>query len=190
MNNIIHKEIEAKAHVKSSYVELLKKVLTVRYGNSKKESKSDLYFHDVDGDFRIRKCEEKYVYTKKHQSMCGGVEVNDESEYILNLTEVANYKELHHPFLEKSKTGYIWSVDTKIDEMFSTMNIELVSVEGKYENKPYKELGWFLEVEVLIGNANDTLINSARNFIETFFKDLNLNDSIEKKKYMAMLEVE
>ena len=68
------------------------------------------------------------------------------------------------------------------------MNIEIVKVEGQYKDKAHRDLGWFLEVELLIPNADTTTIEWGTNTINAFFKDYALDLKIEKRKYMEMLK--
>lgn len=189
----MQKEVELKAHIASNSVETLKKNLTSQFGKPVAEKKSDTYYKDEDGcDVRIREILDDFVFTKKDQSMDGGIEVNNEYEKVLTLEEKQEFEKTLAPFMKKAKIGYIWS--TKIENF--DVNIELVKVSGYYLNTPTlpieeKNLGYFLETEFLIEyseNENITdRITLAKQLLEAFYKRYNLYESIERKKYMQLL---
>lgn len=190
----MQKEVELKAHIVSQSVEAVKKGLILQFGEPNDEKKSDTYYKDKDGsDVRIREILDDFIFTKKEQSMDGGVEVNNEYEKILTLDEKQALEKLLTLFMKKTKVGYIWSTKT---EGFN-VNIELVKVSGYYltgttSTAKEKDLGYFLETEYLIeyaeNEAIDNKIAKAKHLLETFYKQYGLYDSIESKKYMQLLQ--
>lgn len=184
-----HKEIEAKAHITPFEKDSLIQKFNKMYGTSKSEIKKDAYFEDEDGTHsRIREEGGEYIYTKKRQSMKGSIEVNDEDEKILSESQKDVYIQTHKILLFKSKQGYIWTTAIQNGTESYQMNIEIVKVEGQYKDKAHRDLGWFLEVELLIPNADTITIEWGTKTINAFFKDHALDLKIEKRKYMEMLK--
>lgn len=190
----MQKEVELKAHIASNSVETLKKNLTFQFGEPEDEKKSDTYYKDESGsNVRIREILDDFVFTKKDQSMDGGIEVNNEYEKVLTLEEKQEFEKTLTPFMKKAKIGYIWS--TKIENF--DVNIELVKVSGYYltastPTVDEKDLGYFLETEFLIEYSKDEdiadKITEAKQRLEAFYKQYGLYDSIESKKYMQLLQ--
>lgn len=189
----MQKEVELKAHIASNSVETLKKNLTSQFGKPEEEKKSDTYYKDESGsDVRIREILDDFVFTKKDQSMDGGIEVNNEYEKVLTLEEKQKIEKTLAPFMKKAKIGYIWS--TKIESF--DVNIELIKVSGYLTTTTSdikeKDLGYFLETEFLIEySENEDItdkITLAKQLLETFYKRYNLYESIESKKYMQLLQ--
>lgn len=188
------KEIEVKAHIPNDMLKSLREIIEKRFGKGKEEIKRDEYFKDKDNrTFRVRKENDKLIYTKKEQSLENNIEINNETEYTISEKEYNDITTKYTPFFKKNKIGTIWSCT--LNGFCS--NIEIVEVSGYYIDNTSikvdtKNLGFFLETEILIDEneykSNPNLKEEAKNTLLNFYKKLNLQKNIEYKKYMEMIQ--
>ncbi|MCL1927287.1 MAG: CYTH domain-containing protein [Treponema sp.] len=193
-------EIELKAHVGNSNT--CKKTLDVLAGEGTAFSKDDSYWfapavlHYFSGPRVRQETKEKStktLVTWKNKQKRGELEVNDEHEL-----EVSNGKEFEKLLvllgLEKQtvkhKQGWSWH--------YNEITIELCEVSGSVKksfkkNSPAKQgrvknLGWFLELEIIADDTSDTTIVLARDRLLAVLEQAGVgNENIESRYYTEML---
>lgn len=170
-------EVEAKAHVREESAKDVIDFLSAKFGSFSKVSKNDFYFRNSDGEFRIRKENNKFFYNKKQYAIDkNGFESNSEFEKEIDARDAYELKGDLKPFFTKTKVGYIWNTNYNTKDV----NIEFLSVNN---------LGLFLEIELILDSDSDDIDNEkldAKKWIMQIFKSLHLDKSIENRKYMEM----
>lgn len=181
----MHKEIEIKARLTNIEALTLIEQFNEMFGDGMDEHKKDTYYHHPDGyDVRLRRQAGMIIYTRKDQTMRGGVEVNDEEELMFTETMALALEKTVEEFLTKEKLGYLWQVE--VDGF--RLNVEVVQVKGSYEKAPEKDLGSFIEMEILLEDPTDEEIQKAKDTLVELCSSLDLYEKIEKKKYAALLQ--
>ena len=183
----MHTEIEVKARLRADQKNSLTGYFNNLYNAATSEYKCDAYFKEPSGElYRLRKQNNEYIYTKKNNSLSDGVEVNSEDERILSQSEYDALFKDELLFIKKTKEGYIWS--TK-DFYGYDMNIEIVNVKGHIRNKGIRDLGYFIETEIIAPkDASDHICNNIKAELLNYYKVLGVFENIENRKYMAMIE--
>lgn len=180
----MQKEIEMKCHITEGNKSRIENFLQDKTTLLGSVEKYDYYFEDPKNTgkifFRIR--EEKktgdegesstYIVTKKKQNISSqGLEINDELEF-----EVSSFD----AFIEFCAAQGIQKLFTKTKKItkysYNDILIEWVSIDP---------IGEFLEVEIVTEEEN---INTASEKILAFFKELELENDIEKKRYFLLLK--
>lgn len=183
----MQREIEIKTHLTTQKKNSLVQYFNNLYNTAECEYKADAYFKDAQGEmYRLRKQNNLLIYTKKNNSISNGVEINSEQEKLLSEDEFNDLFKKDALCITKIKEGYIWS--TK-DIYGYDMNIEIVNVSGQSINKEKKDLGWFLETEVVAPfDISMHICNSIKNELLNFVKVLSVDNMIENRKYITMIE--
>ena len=69
------------------------------------------------------------------------------------------------------------------------MNIEIVNVKGHSRNKGIRDLGYFIETEIIAPkDIFDHICNNIKAELLNYYKVLGVFENIENRKYMAMIE--
>lgn len=183
----MQKEIEVKAGISESVVKRLVPYFNKNYGIGNKEFKSDTYFMEKDGSlFRLRIVDDKYIYTKKKNVIINGVEANSEDEKELKEEEYKKIYSSYTPYVEKTKEGYIWQTR---DKYGYEMNIEVINVKGISRSGKNKELGYFVEIEILASDdIDDKTVRTLTDELLDFLKDIGVLGGLVSRKYLFMLE--
>ena len=141
----MNKEIELKARVDKPEETRLE--LERLFGIGKVISKSDVYFRQPSEQMvRLRTEENGCCVTVKRKQLSGGTEINDELEFHVDDPEAfAVFMKISgaEKLYRKSKKG--WSYESA--EAEGNAVIELCEVS---------DLGWFLEIEIVIKNEEIT----------------------------------
>jgi adenylate cyclase, class 2 len=191
-------EIELKAHIKDS--EALRLLLSDKAQYLCSFEKKDTYYFPVENSdipksgVRLRSenktfqdgTERKAVYvTYKTKEVRDGIEINDEKEFEVCSSQNDTAR-VFNEFLKmlelrpgycKRKKGWAFSKEG--------INAELLEVE---------KLGWFLEMEIVVNDAdvsdnNDSLIDEKRKQLMGFLSELGIEkDAIESRYYSEMLK--
>lgn len=138
--------------------------------------KRDTYFSLPGRDaslFRIRREKEKNTVTYKEKEILDGIEVNQEHEFTVDdaeaFTDFSRYLG-YELFIEKHKQGNLYT--------WENVGIELSRVEG---------LGWFVEIEVLVGRQED--VPKAREKLRHVLQELGITEeNLEPRYYNDMLK--
>ena len=172
------REIEMKAHARD-YGSVLA-VLSARLGEGREVHKYDHYLRRPGEEvqsMRIRRFPDRLEFTTKVNSRVGTLEDNREYEFSAPLDQfessVAFFHTLgHEDFFIKVKDGYEWT-DGKA-------HIELLGVN---------DLGWFLEIEVLLPfNAGAAEVDEAKGQIMAIFRECGIEEQdIELRAYRDMI---
>ncbi|MDR0472991.1 MAG: class IV adenylate cyclase [Treponema sp.] len=120
--------------------------------------------------------------TYKNKETCGGMEINDEKEFILGGIEEGIESGIEFEGLlnllgfkkerEKRKKGEAYTKDG--------LKVELCDVEG---------LGWFVEIEILESNMHEETIAAARKRLFSCLAELGIREKdIETRFYAELLE--
>jgi adenylate cyclase class 2 len=123
--------------------------------------------------------EEKVLVTYKTKEVREGIEINDEREFTVSdgdtfgeLLERLGLK----PGVRKHKQGWAWTC--------GNIHAELCEVSGRNRN-----LGWFLELEILADDAETETVAAARKELLGLLARLNVaRDCIEERYYSELLE--
>ena len=193
-------EIEIKAHVKNSNI--CKKKLSAIAGEETAFSKDDTYWfapavlHYFSGP-RVRQETKgkniKTLVTWKNKEKRAGLEVNDEHE--LEISSEKEFEELLvllglKKQITKHKEGWAW--------YYNGITIELCKVSGSVKRNTkkssslkqnqVKNLGWFLELEIIAGDDSDVTVSSAKNKLFVLLEKAGIEkESIESRYYAEML---
>ena len=172
------REIELKAHVRD--LERTLSCFRSYLGEGKEVHKKDTYLRrpgEKIQSMRIRKFPERLEVTTKQNSRKEGLEDNSEYEFSVPLEEydkaILFFNALGHEyFFTKEKDGYEWQD--------GDAHIELLEVN---------DLGWFLEIEVLLPfTSSDDDAGRAREEILALFGKAGIeNCDIEEKAYRDMI---
>lgn len=183
----MQKEIEVKASISEPVVKRLVPYFNNYYGRGNKEFKSDTYFMEKDGSlFRLRRVDGKYIYTKKKNVIIDGVEANSEDEKELSEDEYKKTYDANIVYVEKTKEGYIWRTE---DKYGYEMNIEVINVKGKNKSGKNKELGYFVEIEIITNeDIEDKVVCILKDELLDYFKSIGVLNLIESRKYISMIE--
>jgi adenylate cyclase class 2 len=139
--------------------------------------KEDVYFRGpgLDGkhrDVRIRHDDEEAICTFKDKSLRNGLEVNDETEFIVSDAEGLRKLLLAlgcEEFLRKVKRGRAYS--------YENLTVEVSDVEG---------LGRFIEVERILPDREE--VAETEKEIRKFLHTVGIeNGDIEPRPYLVML---
>ena len=187
-----HYEIELKAHVPDW--EKLKGRIESLQGEGNSVNKSDLYFHrpgEKHQAFRIRRNNGKLEFTAKNTRSDGLSEENDEFEFSAPVEEREKaegfFKCLgYEPYFRKTKMGFDW------DLVQGDIHVELLEVSGfRYGcDREEKELGWFLEMEILIPfkEASPDTLREKQNKLHKVLHEFGLGEeNIEMTSYRSMI---
>lgn len=187
MNNNTHYEVEMKAFVDNSKVEEIKNSLDELYQEASLVDKIDEYYFSNNDNkkFRVRRENDKLIYTYKKNKNIDCLELNEETEVEITNSDYKRYKELSEFLYSKIKTGYKWSRINPIKKA-SVINIELLKVSGGKKDN-IKNLGYFLEIEILSSSTDDKLILEYQNYIKSIFDKFLLSNNIVKEKYETLL---
>lgn len=168
-------EIELKAWVTDP--EALRKRLVERVGEGVTYDKQDTYYRAPPAagafEFRIRRTGNEAVCTRKEKQIESGLEINQEFEFSASSAELLDDLVSRLGcvvFARKRKRGYRFVVDG--------LTVELSDVA---------ELGWFVEIEALVRDAEE------RPKVETSIRGLLSNLAIpdrliEPTPYTTMLD--
>lgn len=170
------REIEIKAHVKDA--ECLKKRIDSICGFGRVVSKKDTYLRNAEGALmRIRDNSGNLEATVKQSNKSAlGEENNLEYEILLSSSfedSLAFFNAIGYSFyFNKYKDGWDWHYDG--------VHIELLKVN---------ELGWFLEMEILLpfsvdSDRVDREHSKLKSLLDMFSIDLS---AIEKRSYRMMI---
>lgn len=172
------REIEIKAHARD--IDSVLGALRSELGEGKGVHKHDRYFRrpgEAVQSMRIRRFPDRLEFTTKVNSREDGAEDNREYEFTAPLEElegaVAFFHALgHEDFFIKEKDGYEWQR--------GDAHIELLSVN---------DLGWFLEIEVLLPfDSTASEAEAAREEIKALLKLYGVSeDDIETRAYRDMI---
>ena len=171
------REVEAKAKVSFLDLEKVFSFFDSTIGEPSIITKVDKYYtkKNSSDEFRIRRIDNKYVYTEKVKSMSGKFEDNIETEREITKDEAKQFDSDCKIFAIKEKRGYVWSSKYKGNQL----TVELFDVMN---------LGFYLEIEVIMdNNATFEAKEEARNHILSLFKKLELEEKLEKRKYLDLL---
>ncbi len=182
------REVELKAHVKD-YASLKEKIDSL-YGKGRDVSKSDLYFHlpgSVHQALRVRNNRGVLEFTAKKMANDGKSEDNREYEVLVDIKEEENAYAFfeclgYEKYFRKNKAGWEWNVDD--------IHVELLEVSGfRYgEEKAVRELGYFLEMEILIPFKVDIDLFEKQNSLYDLLKRLGFTDNdVEMRSYRSMI---
>lgn len=138
-------EIELKVRVNAP-IELKKKIEAITGKTGEKVEKEDIYYRRKDetlASFRIRRQDDCLFVTAKRNNRTEGIETNEEAEFKVDKKEfdrLTSFSSIlgYEILLEKHKKGYAWH--------YSGILVELLDV---------KELGWFLEIEIISDTLDD-----------------------------------
>ncbi len=170
-------EVEIKAHADASLKAAIDNLAGVK---GLPVTKDDCYYA-LPGDevprFRIRVEDGHLLVTAKHNRMEGGLECNEELEFVHErLEDKATMEAMarmlgYEVFIHKHKTGWSWMLDD--------VHVELLDV---------RHLGWYLEMEVISPvqgfEENKGLYDKLRRVLHS----LGLgDDAIESRSYQEML---
>jgi adenylate cyclase class 2 len=131
------------------------------------------------------------IITWKSKEKCDGIEVNNENEFTVNDAEV--FAELLAVLglekrIVKRKEGWRWEaggITAELCEVSGFYQTEENSGEG---NAPTKNLGWFLELEILADDENPETVAASRKRLLELLGKAGLSESdIEEKYYSEML---
>lgn len=183
------REVELKAHVKGDY-NLLKKRIESLYGKGRDVNKSDLYFH-LPGEkhqaLRVRNNRGVLEFTAKKTKNDTLSEDNSEYEVIVDISQEKNAYDFfeclgYEKYFRKIKTGWEWMVDD--------IHVELLEVSGyRYGlSSSERNLGYFLEMEILIPFKENVDLRDEQNSLYDLLHRLNLNDEdVEFGSYRRMI---
>ena len=183
------REVELKAHVRGEYNALKSRIESL-YGKGRDVNKSDLYFH-LPGEkhqaLRVRNNHGILEFTAKKTKNDFLSEDNKEYEVKVDISEEKNaylfFECLgYEKYFRKIKTGWEWMVDD--------IHIELLEVSGyRYGKKDEeKNLGYFLEMEILIPFEVDVDLRDEQNSLYDLLHRLNIKDEdIEFGSYRTMI---
>ncbi|GHV73548.1 hypothetical protein AGMMS49940_08500 [Spirochaetia bacterium] len=185
-------EIELKAHVENpeamkAAISLLTSCLPLSF------EKEDCYWDGV----RLRReslrhpdggVEEKVLVTYKSKEVREGIEINDEREFTVSdadvFTELLKRLGLE-PGVRKHKQGWGWT--------YGNIHAELAEVSGEVSGNtrsdlPVRNLGWFLELEILADEAGAETVAAARGELLGLLERLKVGkECIEERYYAEML---
>jgi len=122
------------------------------------------------------------LVTYKTKEITDGIEINDESEFIVSDAPV--FEELLgrlglHPAHRKEKKGWAWLVAPAVEPQPPIL-AELSLVEG---------LGWFLEIEIQAADNSQRTVDESRRRLLALLEQLKIPaDQIESRPYTLMLE--
>jgi predicted adenylyl cyclase CyaB len=124
---------------------------------------------------------ESVLATYKIKKISGGIEVNHECEF--SVSDAGSFEEmLGHLGLRravcKEKEGWAWNIHSH-NEGQAPILAELSMV---------KNLGWFLEIEILAADNGEQTVGESRGRLFTLLQKLEIStDKIEERPYTAML---
>lgn len=182
------REVELKAHA-GNYLEV-KKRLDSLYGEGRSVNKSDLYFHlpgSVHQALRVRNNKGVLEFTAKRMKKDAKSEDNEEYEVVLDINqEAAAYGFFeclgYEKYFRKNKSGWEWNVDS--------VHVELLEVSGfRYgEKNNVKELGYFLEMEILVPFHEEIDLQEKQKTLYDLLKRLGFCDNdVENRSYRSMI---
>jgi adenylate cyclase class 2 len=136
---------------------------------------------------RIRRpdgaAEEKVLVTYKSKEVREGIEINDEREFTVSGEDAFNelLKRLGlEPGMRKHKQGWAWT--------YGNIYAELCEVSGGNQGSP-RNLGWFLELEILADDAEAGTVAAARKELLGLLERLNVGkERIEERYYSELLD--
>ena len=195
-------EIELKAHVENPAAMKAKLSLLVP-GNPGaclpiSFEKDDCYWSAADcglpaSGVRLRRestgypdggTEEKALVTYKSKEVREGIEINDEREF--TVSDGNTFAELLkrlglEPGVRKHKQGWAWTC--------GNIRAELAEVSGNTRSGlPVRNLGWFLELEILADEAGAETVAAAREELRGLLERLDVaEECIEERYYAEML---
>ena len=179
----MNKEIELKAHVEN--YKSVKKILSEKYGTPVEIHKDDIYYiYKQAGDsyrgqpVRLRVENGKNVVTLKQKSIKDGIELNNELEFgVDNGESFIKYMQLTgaRKWVVKTKNGWKY----KSSENGYEAVIELCEVSN---------LGWYLEIEIVIESPDNVQITESKLKIKDILNSAGISeDQIESRYYSDML---
>ncbi len=182
------REVELKAHVKD-YLQVKNKLESL-YGKGTDVSKSDLYFRlpgSVHQALRVRNNRGVLEFTAKKMRNDSKSEDNEEYEVLVDIKQEGNAYAFfeclgYEKYFRKNKAGWEWTVDD--------IHVELLEVSGfRYgEEKAVKELGYFLEMEILIPFKEKVDLFEKQNSLYDLLKRLGFCDNdVEMRSYRSMI---
>lgn len=179
----MNKEIELKAWVDDP--EVIKKWLTLQYGEAEEINKDDIYYlykcadtEETVQPVRLRVDNGKNVVTLKRKSQSEGIEINDELEFEVDKGEnFLRFMQMTgaEAWVNKKKKGWkFWAQETGPAAL-----IELCEVSS---------LGWFIEIEVVIDSPDKSQIKDAQRKIRNILESTGISENkIEQRYYSDML---
>jgi adenylate cyclase class 2 len=145
---------------------------------------------------------QKVLVTWKNKERRDGIEINDEKEFAVggsNNEDAETFEELLSALgfekrAVKHKEGWVWSASGEnVVPGESEMTIELCGVSGyaldkKTEAKdlPHavtKDIGWFLELEILAPDAEPETVRAAREALFSMLKEAGLDENAVETRY-------
>jgi adenylate cyclase class 2 len=192
-------EIELKAHVRDS--EKLKILLSGKAESRGAFEKRDVYWFGAEtssypvSKLRVRK-EKRSFADGTEKSLClvtykakeenNGIEINEELEFEVSPVEAFEEflkKAGLRPGAAKRKHGWVFlkAVSSAAKPEAAELCAELVEVDG---------LGWFVELEILVGakDKSEEKIAEARETLLAFLDSLGIErEAIESRFYLDML---
>jgi len=121
------------------------------------------------------------LVTSKQKKVSGNIEVNDEREFAVSdaglfeelLCDLGLFKAMY-----KKKTGWEWRVPSGDDDRRS-IGAEISMV---------KDLGWFLELEILAEDDSEQVVEECRAELVSLLEKLRISeDKIEARSYTKLL---
>jgi predicted adenylyl cyclase CyaB len=181
-----HDAVEAQLHSMGSFVRRYEKNDAYWFPKQDGNTGVPSTFHGV----RIRRelgedcngaVRETVLVTVKDKTIADGMEVNDEREF--SVSDARLFEELLCSLglikaMSKQKNGREWKVPTESENVTSVCaEVSLV-----------KDLGWFLELEIIAANRDDNTVKESRGVLLTLLKKLGVLESkIEGRSYNSLL---
>jgi adenylate cyclase class 2 len=129
---------------------------------------------------------EKTLVTYKSKEVREGIEINDELEFAVSNARAFEkfLKRLGlKPGLRKHKKGWSWLFEENSAAGNRNIHIELCEVTGQDRN-----LGWFVELEILTNDAGPETVTAARKQLLNLLDKLNIpRENIEERYYSELL---
>jgi adenylate cyclase class 2 len=131
--------------------------------------------------------EEKVLVTYKSKEVREGIEINDEREF--TVSDGDTFGELLkrlglEPGVRKHKQGWAWTCGNIYAELAEISG----EVSGKEQGSSARNLGWFLELEILADEAGAETVAAARGELLELLERLKVGkECIEERYYAEML---
>ncbi|SCW26652.1 class IV adenylate cyclase [Borreliella japonica] len=169
-------EIESKSFIPPKELKRIIKLANEKFKFIKEEIKTDIYYSNHKKIIRIRKLNtlEKIVtFKKKILDNSNTIEINKEVEFkidnvnnFLILMKELKFKKLY----KKIKKSLIYQTNN--------LNVEINEI---------KNLGFFLEIEKITNNQNDT--DLAKKEIDSIINQFGLKENLETRPYFELLSL-
>jgi len=124
--------------------------------------------------------QESALVTVKKRTVSGGIEVNEEREFSVSSADL--FEELACDLglfkgMYKKKSGWAWKIGQGAGLADVTAEVSMV-----------KDLGWFLELEIVAGRPSESLVRESREALLALLDRLEVpRGKIEPRSYAALL---